>query len=268
MSIGSSDRASSDFYVAHYKGFVRSDEPEDRLLLTMVHPVTGTPLTRENYVQAVRDFNVDLPQLVQNVARAMALALLASRERRQRAGNPVLIGGDGCMQAVGGQPMNGAQIMHEIWTKVVPRELLAGLSDPQVQDVSTCTLEEVRLLLRRVSGPSDTMTAVTHEYHAPRVAKVFGREVARSKFPDMEQPRVMTPEDIVAQMSQSDDLEPEEQFAADVVRAATPSAEFSNRERRNERLIYAPLSAVSTIGEILTVGRFSLELWLAERMRK
>lgn len=242
-----------------YKGLVHLESKESIALITKRDPVTGNEISDERYIQIVREATTRATELVQDIARASAAALLAAHQKQEGVPSR-LITVEGCPQIVGGQPMVGADIMESIWSHVVPREVMSVLPSPIIERTSDCTVREVRTILSHLQG-GGTVQGVTHEYHQPRVEKILREEAAHiDQIPD-----VLTPEQIIKSIGND---QPSHRFIAALVNAGAPSSETVTGEHVKEKLIYEPLHIISRLGEKLTNGTFNLEMFMAKIMRK
>lgn len=210
---------------------------------------------REEYLRLFQAAAETNPPFAQNVARAGGL-VLAGLDMKLAGCEGRLIGGDGCPQNAG-EWKKGAEIMAMIWRNVMPEELMKDLPPAQVQWESTCTWNEIRAVCQHKRSSDESILASTHAYHLPRVQSMY--------IEQGESGNVLTPEEILGKCPL---MQPPEKFVAELIRIATPSDDLDRRERRKESFIYRPLHVVSRIGERLTGGRFSLEEWIAEKLRR
>lgn len=242
-----------------YKGIVYSNSQISLALITKQDPETGNPISDVKYLELVADSVRDSIELVQDISRASAAALL-SVYRKQNSINSRLITVEGCQQIVGGKPMMGADIMASIWTNVIPRNVMSNLPEPIVECTSNCTVCEARAVLNHIPQ-GGSVQAVTHDYHLARVQGILEEEaIAGQEILD-----VLTPDQIIKLVGVE---QPSYRFISDLVKASTPPSELIKIEAEKERLIYHPLHFISRFGEKLTFGMFNLEMFLARRMRK
>ncbi len=242
-----------------YKGIVHVESQGSLALITKRDPITGNDISDERYVELVREASVEATELVQDIARASAAALLAANQKQQGIASR-LIAVEGCSQIVGGKSMTGADIMESIWSRVVPQEIMSALYLPIIEHISDCTVREARAILAHLPE-GGTVHCITHGYHQARVQKMLREEAGDGqRIHD-----VLTPEQIIERVGFA---QPFYRFIADVVSAGAPTAETVRAEHKKEVLIYAPLHMVSRFGEKITFGTFNLEMFLAKKMRK
>jgi len=249
-----------EFVAPFFKGLI---DNKDRMAWSVMMKrdcTTGQPIEDQAYLELVEACKGMVPELIQNVARAASGALLAQNKRDANETRR-LISIEGCMQRVGDEMLTGSQVMQKIWENVVPDEIMRDVPPPIVENISYCTVAEVRGILKYI-GDSGILHAVTHSYHKPRVEDVF-REEMNTK-PGGHCIAVWTPEDVV---QLSDIRHPYEHFVRDLVMRSMPPNHEVKREMRLEKWMYRPLHTLSRVGEVLTRGRFNLEQRLASRLR-
>lgn len=243
-----------------FKGIVHAPGPDGAALVTGRNEM-GSKLSNEEYLRLVEQSNGRFPELVQDIARAQAAAILA-RNTEWHGGRARLVSVEGCRHVVGGETMSGARLMGRIWENVVPSEIVGGLPPPELVSLSLCTVEEIRAILNRRRDNTELVVPITHDYHADRVQRILKEEDPRVYA------SLMTPDDALRQV----DAFPETKtFLQRLIRAAEPSAEFRRKEERAERFVNGPLHAVSHWIEQRTkrparVG-WNLESWLARKLR-
>lgn len=244
-----------------YKGLVNDSDPASLALITKKDPTTGADIPDDAYIKLVEKHKAMAPELVQDVARVSAAAVLALRNPRGADVHPRPIFVEGCPQTVGGKTMYGGEIMQSIWENVVPSALKEANqnSTPIVKSVSDCTVREVREILAELES-NGVLYGVTHEYHRERVETILGEEAEPAQVVQVYSPSWATA-DIPGTYGPM-------RFVKDVVAAGMPTPQTLRKENRNEAFIYKPLHRVSRTVEWLTNGKFNLEMHLAERMRK
>lgn len=239
-----------------YKGLVHAPDARGVALLTREDPTTHTPMEPDRYLALVRESAGIYPELVQDIARATAAAVMARIAREEWHEDAVLVTVEGCSQRVGDRVLTGAAITQAIWRNVVPRALIAGIP-MRIAHRSRCTVEEIRAVLalepelRQVYG-------VTHDYHRARTRRMLHEEGVSYRH-------VYTPEDVVRDHMRT--TYPPSLFARDLLNAASMPEAVLARERRNEH-VYTCLHAVSRLGEQVTRGRWNLEVTLAHALRR
>lgn len=239
-----------------YKGLVHAPDARGVALLTREDPTTHAPIEPDQYLALVRESAGIYPELVQDIARATAAAVMARIAREEWHENPVLVTVEGCSQRVGDKVLTGAAITQAIWKNVVPRELIAGIP-MRIAHTSRCTVEEIRAMLALEPGASQVY-GVTHDYHRARTRRMLSEEGVRYQH-------VYTPEDVVRDHMRTS--HPPLLFAQDLMTAAAMPESVLATERRNEHA-YACLHAVSRLGEQVTRGRWNLEVTLAHALRR
>lgn len=242
-----------------YQGLVHLESQDSMSLITKHDPVTGNEISDESYVKLVREYAAEATELVQDIARASAAALLAAHQKRQGSTSR-LITVEGCPQIVGGQPMMGADIMESIWRYVVPQEVMSALPAPIIERISECTVREARAILAHLQD-NETVQGVTHSYHQARAHKILREEAKNGQKVN----NVLTPEQIIEHIGIK---QPSHRFIADLVSAGAPTSKTVQAECRKGALIYTPLHMISRLGERITFGKFNLEMSLAKKMRK
>ncbi len=113
---------------------------------------------------------------------------------------------------------------------------------------SSCTVVEARAVrvLARAHGLGD-LTILTHPYHRPRAARIFGEVLAEARVVAVEPP-LLAPRE----------LPPELRCVSDELRCSMPHGTDLLRERLVEALLFA-LHAADPRGRV--------ERWLAARLR-
>ncbi len=247
----------SRIYAPMFKGIVEAPTPEGAMLLSGKNDA-GDPLSGEEYIRLVRQQNTPKgsPQLVQDIARATGAAILAHNVFKQDV-DPRLISVEGCAHRVGSEVLSGSEIMGRIWQNIVPGEVMAGLRPPELFDISTCTVEEVRAILALRSNATEAIVPVTDRYHRARVEQTFREEGKNVPL------AVFTPAEAA---HQADVTRVMKDFLRELMLAAAPSEKFESTEWWAETLLNGPLHAVSRTTENWT--GFSPEITLAHILRK
>lgn len=234
-----------------YKGLVQNPDSAAVALMTKRDPTTHNTIEDATYIELMHSQRENTPELLQNVARATAAAVLAHKEHAH------LISVEGCPQQVGDNTLVGSEIVEHIWRGVVPRDII----NPEqfiIEDISGCTVEEVRTIMSHLSRIG-IIDGVTHEYHKPRTEQIFQEEKAF-----LQHTVVRTPSSVANSLSK---FFPRAEYIREVIRAGEPTQEFIEQEQKMERIL-GPLHTVSRMMEKGTFGLFNLEKTLAARMRK
>ena len=234
-----------------YKGLVQNLDSDAFALMTKRDPTTGNQMEDDTYIQLMQRQRQNAPELVQNVARAAASAVIAHKEGAH------LICVEGCPQQVGNNALVGSEIMEHIWTGVVPREILQP-NQLIIEDISGCTIEEVRAILQHVDK-AGIIDVVTHEYHLKRTNTLLKEE--KEPYQSI---AVRTPSSVANGLV---DSFPKAEYLRDLIGAGEPTEEFIAKERTMERIL-GPLHSISRVLEKGTFGQFNLEMQLAAKMRK
>lgn len=248
----------SQIFTPMFKGIVNCPGDKGASLLSGKNDA-GDQLTGVEYINLVREMNTKKgsPQLVQDIARAHAAAVLA-HGAHTNGKLARLVSVEGCVHTVGSERVSGSQLMGRLWENVVPLSVMESLPPVELSNHSVCTVQEVRAILGLRNQAYDHITAVTDPYHQARVEATFAEE---NKAPNTI--TVSTPEMALsgARLPQS-----ELNFLGALMKAAKPSEEFVKAEAKAESRINGPLHSISRHVERWT--GFSPEIFLAERLRK
>ena len=148
--------------------------------------------------------------------------------------------------------------MEQIWKNVATDILAVDMPPPIIEQVSCCTVQEVRRILSH-AAQCDAVLAITDAYHAERTRRIFHEEAKNVEY------RVQTPQEVLDYYKSIAGHHADSFLKSDVIEAGGPTQLFSEPEIKKERW-RSRLHNVSHFLEQI-IGK-NLEIWLAERMRK
>jgi hypothetical protein len=240
-----------------FKGIIKSPDNDASIIANGGQDAkTGLRMSQHEYVQFLFRERDRYPQLIQNVARAAASAILAHSSKDQ--GESRLIAVEGCEHVVGNRVFKGGELMEHLWHNVVPKEIMDELPDPEIRSVSTCTVEEVREVLSMRKDLPGQLRFVTHDYHVPRTKKILKEEKAGGA-------EVFTP---IQTFSQGYMHKSHGDFLKDVIRASEPSPKTVKDEEWKEQWFSGPLHWASHLIEDRIFEDLNIEILIAHAMRR
>jgi hypothetical protein len=230
--------------------------------------VTGEQIDPERYVNVIASEKKLNRQLCENVARVFAAALQAVMLKKAgKMPNRYYV--EGCVWDWGLRPRIGADIQASI-DGIIPLDIRNALPPPVIRHHSNRTRIELGEIYKLAEAHSDTdVTVVTHGYHKRRTERI-GAMVQKDGAHKMPL-SVVTPRDVVrTRLSQSDTVQPSEQFLIDAIEAAEPTPGTKVGEWMMETAVLGPLNRISRGLELLLRRGdidFDLEGWIAAKKR-
>ncbi len=246
-------------------GIIDTQDPLALELITRKSSVSGSTINKEMYVQMVSDARLTQPALVETIVCATAAALRCHIHEFGvlHMGRTHLAAADGGRHFVGGQPMNGTEIMKTIWDNVMPPEFMKAIPQPILSTKPLCMVEQIRFMLKDLDPNGRLELMAGHPYF--NRASTIVHEEAKPR----QSVSVISPE--LGNDTRSP-LKPLGGFIDDLVRkfklAPREVRESMKQEESREHMVRGPFHGASRLLERGTLGLVNMETGLARVFRK